>query len=307
MIYPVIRYGSRGAAVLQHQRTLNAWNPGLFAPLAEDADFGLKTDAATRTFQRQNQLDPDGVVGPKTWAVLQPLIDKLVGLIEKPQAETDFVERAIQIAESALATFGFPGEVTLSPTSPRIAAAKCCAPDNPFRPRQGGGSLKSIFHIAGAPAVYTERCLSISPDAEAKWQENGATAWRNNHDLPAWCGIFTYYVYRLSGIPLGAGWTSHGDNIHKDKRFIVSPLAKDAKRGAIGVLDGIRNGGRNHHFLVTDNDAATGVIRSIDGNTHGPNQSNFQGNFSTVARRTYSYGELKQLQTYFLFPNFAKM
>lgn len=32
------------------------------------------------------------------------------------------------------------------------------------------------------------------------------------NDLPAWCGIFCYYVYRTAGINLG-GRTSHHDNL----------------------------------------------------------------------------------------------
>lgn len=120
-MYPLVRYGSRGDPVLQHQKALNAWNPGLFPPLVEDAVFGFKTDGATRTFQKQNSLVPDGVVGPKTWAVIQPLIDKLVSLVTTPPSETAFVERAIGVAESALATFGFPGDVVLDCNSPAQA------------------------------------------------------------------------------------------------------------------------------------------------------------------------------------------
>ena len=36
-----------------------------------DGVIGPKTKVAIREFQRQNNLNPDGKVGPKTWAVLQ--------------------------------------------------------------------------------------------------------------------------------------------------------------------------------------------------------------------------------------------
>lgn len=38
--------------------------------LAADGDFGAKTEAAIREFQRKHQMVPDGIVGPKTWVAL---------------------------------------------------------------------------------------------------------------------------------------------------------------------------------------------------------------------------------------------
>jgi N-acetyl-anhydromuramyl-L-alanine amidase AmpD len=35
-----------------------------------ESDFGPKTEAAVRAFQRAHNLVPDGIVGPKTWAAL---------------------------------------------------------------------------------------------------------------------------------------------------------------------------------------------------------------------------------------------
>ena len=35
-----------------------------------DGNFGRKTEAAVRVFQRAHNMTPDGIVGPKTWAAL---------------------------------------------------------------------------------------------------------------------------------------------------------------------------------------------------------------------------------------------
>jgi hypothetical protein len=44
---------------------------------AIDGDFGGETEIAVRRFQREHQLDPDGVVGSATWRALFPAADDL--------------------------------------------------------------------------------------------------------------------------------------------------------------------------------------------------------------------------------------
>lgn len=304
---PTLRFGSRGEHVSILQEALNFWPRPRPQTLATDGIFGPKTHAGVKKFQTARQVAADGIVGPVTWGLLEPLIQELLGRIPKPNKESEAAERIIAVAETALATFGWGGgPLRLSAQSPRIAAAKCADPSMEPRPRQGGLSLRSIFQLAGAAPAYYPRCFTITVEAEAKWQQTGsaATAWRNSHDLPSWCGIFCYYVYRVAGVHLG-GWVNHKKNVWQSKKFLVTEDPASARPGSIGVLDGIRPGGRNHHFIVKANE--DGLIASIDGNAHGPDQNHFQGNWSTVARRRYSHGFLKQKQAYFLFPNFKNL
>jgi hypothetical protein len=238
-----------------------------------------------------------------TWESLQPLINAILALITPPVGAKDAGERIRTVAETALGVFGWgAGPVTPSSGSLRIAAAICADPSDPARPRQGGISLLSIFQIAGAKGVYFPRCTTITQAAVAKWQEVSpeATDWRNKNDLPAWCGIFCYYVYRCAGINLG-GWVNHDNNVQNTFRKFGDPGL--AFRGCIGVEDGVRKEhGRNHHFLVMDNQDK--VIRSIDGNCFGPVDGDYStGLKSVIARKTYTHARLRKDSVYFLFPS----
>jgi peptidoglycan hydrolase-like protein with peptidoglycan-binding domain len=40
--------------------------------LTADGSFGPNTEAAVRAFQNQQGAIPDGIVGPKTWLLIDP-------------------------------------------------------------------------------------------------------------------------------------------------------------------------------------------------------------------------------------------
>lgn len=62
-----VQKGDKGDTVKRMQLLLQQHG----APtLAADGDFGPKTDAAIRAFQKAHGLTVDGIVGPKTWAEL---------------------------------------------------------------------------------------------------------------------------------------------------------------------------------------------------------------------------------------------
>lgn len=63
---PTLEEGDTGAAVQTLQTDLNITG----AHLTVDGDFGPLTLAAVEAFQRKHRLTVDGIVGPKTWRVL---------------------------------------------------------------------------------------------------------------------------------------------------------------------------------------------------------------------------------------------
>lgn len=66
---PMLRRGVRGDSVVKFQRLLNARG----AKLRDDGEFGAKTEAALKKFQKAAGIVPDGVCGPYTWAALRKL------------------------------------------------------------------------------------------------------------------------------------------------------------------------------------------------------------------------------------------
>ena len=66
-----LRLGSQGPYVKLIQSLLLriGYNPG-----AVDGIFGQQTQNAVRAFQRDNNLTPDGIVGPITWSYFQSFL-----------------------------------------------------------------------------------------------------------------------------------------------------------------------------------------------------------------------------------------
>lgn len=67
-----VRYGSKGSDVLLLQQILNkkSYRGYNGKPLEEDGEFGTNTLTAVRAFQRDNNLEVDGIVGKMTWSAL---------------------------------------------------------------------------------------------------------------------------------------------------------------------------------------------------------------------------------------------
>jgi peptidoglycan hydrolase-like protein with peptidoglycan-binding domain len=67
---PVLRKGSKGLPVRRLQKRMQLAG---FAIPEVNGRFGPKTEAAVKALQKQAGLAADGIVGPKTWAVVDSL------------------------------------------------------------------------------------------------------------------------------------------------------------------------------------------------------------------------------------------
>ena len=291
---PTLRRGSVGQYVRNLQSALNLWSKSITPLLSIDGIFGSKTDGKVREYQRGNNLLCDGIVGAMTWGALSVLLQQIAQISNRDNTAGD---RIVTAAKRALNLWGWPAVVQRNNMSSAIAAAYCADPTDPKRPRQGGVALATIFQGAG---MYTANCFTITAEAERQWQNqtDAGQRWRNQHDLPAWCGIFCYFVYFFAGINTG-GWLNHSNNI-KSGKFRTISGAENAFKGCIG---NITKG--NHHFIVTKNLPKESKILSIDGNAWGPE---FPDNYSlgcrsVIRKRSYTYKYLKSQNAKFYFPD----
>jgi peptidoglycan hydrolase-like protein with peptidoglycan-binding domain len=96
--HPTIKKGSTGAAVkLAQKRLVMRW----YDPGPIDGLFGAKTEKAVKYYQGDRLLDNDGIVGPKTWARLDP-----------PTVQQGSSGSAVKLAQRLLTDYGYePGPV----------------------------------------------------------------------------------------------------------------------------------------------------------------------------------------------------
>ncbi len=306
--YPVLAYGSAGAAVQLAQKALNV-APTKLPRLEEDSSFGSKTRSRVMEFQGQKNAARDGVVGPETWGQLEPFIKQLQDLIDTNlPAFTDEDaqrQRIVDIAQASLDNWGWGDNGPVTPDgSPRIVAAKGYGVAmGGRRPRQGGVTLASIYAMASAGG---SNCLTISTEMEAIYQQNPADPKAKadrrtaiNQDIGSWCGIFATYCLRASGLSI-----TWNDMKMQSTKYFQTLLPTDAvRKGDIGVYDTQLN----HHFVVV-RDAAPGErVHSIDGNVGNPAEATVSPWNSVIAKRQYLRNTLATRQGKFLRPKFSEM
>ena len=103
---PTIRRGNKGADVIECQTMLTRLGYDI-GPCGIDGDFGRATEAAVRSFQSDNKLIVDGVVGPMTWDALDKAIAKLN---EKPSEKVySVIIRNLDKAQADAIANNYPG------------------------------------------------------------------------------------------------------------------------------------------------------------------------------------------------------
>lgn len=155
----VLKLGSKGAQVKILQEALG---------LAQDGDFGPKTEAAVKEWQKENGLVVDGVVGPMTWDCL--------GL-----ATTDNSELVIDAGDTPIHQYLLPkGEYKEGPTKKEYVFIHHTAGwNNPYKcvddwARDTRGAVGTEF-VIGGPSIkgndnkYDGEVLQAIPEGGYGW------------------------------------------------------------------------------------------------------------------------------------------
>jgi hypothetical protein len=225
-----LRYGSRGADVVELQGRLNVSLPTIAPLLMTDGIFGPNTLARVKVYQQKNGLVVDGIVGPKTWA-------KLLGTVPATPPATTNLTRT-KIVKEAKGQIG------------KIDYQKLVGPNHE---PHGWEHLGTILENGAG--------LKFSDDELKKSYRPG------NKD---WCGIFCVYCYQLAGKQVTwdlSGTPDKGGPQGDVKKFYPwnFSLLKDFY-AAIAPGDIVAVAAKSHHFIVVSTNPAAGSIESVDGN-----------------------------------------
>ena len=99
-VQPVLRLGSRGAAVIQLQRRLIALRYDV-GPV--DGVFGSQTFHGVVAFQKVNGLSRDGIVGPRTWAALaHPVVPRPRRWLSTSSVEVNLTRQVVYLARQGV-------------------------------------------------------------------------------------------------------------------------------------------------------------------------------------------------------------
>lgn len=240
-----IFFGSIGSNVSQLQSALNQLAPTGLPRLVVDGMFGALTLGRVKEFQDLNDLVPDGIVGPLTWAKLAELLNLVAkgGIPVTPGVNKS--------------TFDLLRPLVLIIAQQHMGRVDFSVMEN--------GKPKGLKFLIDMFAFAANQTLT-----EANFRKNGGTGdwtWTPWIGLPtqykSWCGVFAVYCYRMAGIPIT--WDLGGGGP-------IGPvkLATFSNNYAAGILpaDIGSVATQSHHFLIESiGSGKTPSMTSIDGNT----------------------------------------
>lgn len=97
MAYKQVSYGSSGSDVRELQKKLNENGYSLEV----DGQFGSKTQAAVKDYQKKNNLQVDGIAGKNTWGSLNKATTPQTTTQETPSAQLSPYEQAMKNLQQA--------------------------------------------------------------------------------------------------------------------------------------------------------------------------------------------------------------
>ncbi|MDY7012629.1 MAG: peptidoglycan-binding domain-containing protein [Cyanobacteriota bacterium] len=208
---PVIRRGYRGSAVVAWQGFLK----DLDYPVgAVDGDFGPKSDAATRSYQRRNRLAADGIVGNMTYgrAINQGFLFRVPNLSARMLLDyLRFPETAVkdlQLSLNAVATL-----------SPSLAV------DGDFGPRS----------TAGLAEAYKKRDVRLR--GELGEALSASTKRSLGQDFEPALNIFNAYAKRLRFRLSGSHWYQYFPT-SRSLAALASPFREKVQAFQKALIDG---------------------------------------------------------------------
>jgi peptidoglycan hydrolase-like protein with peptidoglycan-binding domain len=244
--------GSAGSLVRDLQQKLNSL-PTNLVRLVVDGVFGPKTKSRVMEFQGQNNLSPDGVVGPLTWQQLILLISQVSGNFQNNLGRMAVV--AVAKAEAGLG--GVFAKVSGGPDPQK--------PGKQFR--KGHDRLLKYFRIA-APKAGASNQTVFDENAIRYLAVPGQLA-----PMPHWCGIFALWAVKTAGMAVGTWVTGSGISSVTGFKQVAREAAAAGDVGYVGQPF-------QHHFIIEQVFDQNGVrvASTIEGNS-APSS-----NFSTKIR-----------------------
>lgn len=275
---PVLRQGSRGAAVAKMQTLLAkaGFNPG-----PADGIFGSGTTRALKQFQAAAKLGADGICGKKTWAALESSFEPAPPSKPRPTLKQGATGSAVVELQTLLQKAGIEVGVDgrFGPGTKEAVEAyqysRGLKVDGVVGQGVWGALTSGKGEVDHTPSAKSqalrERMLDL---ARSQLGMREAT---NNNDgeilkyphafgrgSESWCADFVSWVSSKSGQPLNYAYTPYLLNHLKDAGQWKGK--NDPMPGDIILFD-INGDGRADHTGFVESVNADGSVNTIEGNT----------------------------------------